>query len=592
MPATLTLPPSGTRSGRFVTATVDQAALGLVAWEGVLAVEGRPTGDGRQFAVGALRWGDEQPLPVDLFAMLADPDGGWGHDGSEICGRIDEIWRTDEADDTAFIRARGVYDTGSDVGAEVVRLQRLGMLTGVSIDVDDIEVQMPDVIDDVDIMDLLFGFGPEIYSAGRIRRATVCSIPAFIEAKIEPVDSAGALVASPVAFPAGVRVWTPTRGFGTDRAEVALTAAGAGRFERRSFGGRWSTEDPPAELFERQTYSEYTPFTIDADGRLSGHICRWTDVHIGFTGRTVTPPRTTCDYRHARAGGHVLTAEGRMVPTARLFAQFTPGRRGHAEERGVDAQAAVEWYENMTACCADVVPYDDDHGIQLQGRLRDVPREWVVALRGSDLSPDWRWIGGRLEAVAFAAVNVSGFPSYYERLPALAASAVALGVDVHVGPLPEMVGDAWVIGGQVRALVASPVRITDQATAALALVGRVEQLAARVEQLEQAALAAEAAALCAGLPSAADEAAALLSGLDLDAPPAPAEHLTVNSIEVQADPVAQFDRIVAAVAGALGVPVPPVQFAAAVECPDCGWTGPEGMLKDGACPECGAVIDG
>jgi len=64
------------------------------AWEGVLVVEGSPTGDGRQFSEGALTWA-ELPLPLKWQEREAD-----GHDGAVIVGRTNTPafslrWHTD-----------------------------------------------------------------------------------------------------------------------------------------------------------------------------------------------------------------------------------------------------------------------------------------------------------------------------------------------------------------------------------------------------------------------------------------------------------------------------------------------------------------
>jgi hypothetical protein len=60
---------------------------------------------------------------------------------------------------------------------------------------------------------------------------------------------------------------------------------------------------------------------------------------------------------------------------------------------------------------ADVTAGEDDFGIWVAGALRPGLRaEDVRALMASDVSGDWRRIGGSLELVAVLAVNVPGFP--------------------------------------------------------------------------------------------------------------------------------------------------------------------------------------
>ncbi|WP_162451325.1 phage minor head protein [Phytoactinopolyspora mesophila] len=100
---------------------------GFVGWSGVLAVEGDPTGDGREIALGALRW---ENLPLDLRWTKFDRGG---HDDAVVVGRIDEIERVD-----GQILATGVIDTTFAEGAAVAALIERGLAGGVSVDLDDI----------------------------------------------------------------------------------------------------------------------------------------------------------------------------------------------------------------------------------------------------------------------------------------------------------------------------------------------------------------------------------------------------------------------------------------------------------------------
>lgn len=569
-------------TGTLPRATSRQFAtdgLGLVPWRGVIAVEGKPTGDGRMFRRGSLYW-DEMRLPQDLFAMLKDPDGGDGHAGAAICGRIDRIWK-EEASDHVEVWAEGIYDTSSDTGREVLRLQNQGMLTGVSVDVDAVEVVVPEMSDEDMLMAVLFGGGVEEYSSGRIRRVTVCSIPAFIEARIFPVDTGGTLVAGAGAAGfVGVRVWTPVEVHG---GTLVASAAVAAPVERDVFRSALTESAPPADVFTRREYRGYTPYTVDADGRVSGHVSPWGACHIGFTDRCVTAPRSSNGYAHARTG-HVLTAEGDLVPTARVFAQFGPGRRAHAPEE-LAAAPAVEWYESMCLAVADVAVYEDQHGIQVQGRVRPgVTNNQLVAFRASRVSPDWRTISGRLECVGFAVVNVSGFTN--TAYPALVASAVGVGLP----PRGELSGSMFFSGDECRTLVATGGPSTD------VLSDAVASLLARVDELEQEKFREKAQALLAGVPSVEDEQAAfqaevasLLDGVDLAADDADTaddgillDGLTADELTVLARVArlaeARLARTAAAelADGADGdtktCPQCKKQVPADAEtCPECGW---------------------
>lgn len=113
--------------------------------------------------------------------------------------------------------------------------------------------------------------------------------------------------------------------------------------------------------------------------------------------------------------------------------------------RASDAQA---FYAHTGSAVADVALYEDQWGIAAAGALRPgVTPEQVRALRGSDISPDWRPIGGRLECVALLAVNTSGFIT-----PALAASGSQAINGVAPGRLAAMLD---IDSGEVTALVAA-----------------------------------------------------------------------------------------------------------------------------------------
>lgn len=710
----------------------------LVPWRGVIAVEGVPTGDNRLFAEGSLWW-DERYVPFDLFVMTRDPEGGSGHDGSEIGGRVDKIWR-ENSGATSEIWAEGVYDTSLPAGKAAASLQAKNMLKGVSIDVDSVQqIERPEL----SYVDLPVGPRMEAYSKGRIRRITVCSIPAFIEARISPievttdvipgapatarstvkssfavkfnpggckgkggglwavmdgadvvdcygskgdaedaekkaktaaaqrqfqmggydvsydaVDSGGPMdnqdvlhmvardestcgperawsIVAPdgtvvacledryeayeaarsldddmygcqdegdgggqyaaasedddeaqvVIVSSGVRrkvklvdrlrVWTPVRDFG-DAATQTLVASAAPSLV---FSSVLTETDPPAEVLRKVAYNEFTPATIDAQGRISGHITPHGECHIGYTNRCVMAPKSRDGYRFARAGGHVLTAEGDLVPTARIFAQFTPGRRAHAPE-DLRAAEAVAWYESMTCAVGDVAIYDDAFGIQVQGRVRPgITRHQLVAFRASDISPDWRTINGRLECVGLACVNVSGFPSRYERLPALVASAAEQGIEVGLPPEAEMVGSIWVADGKVQTLVASAVHAEERGPN-LVLMSAIERMAVRLEQVEQRELAREAATLLDGVPSEDEVQAELealvasaLEGVDEIAPPTEDEVDEFSSLDEE-----EIDQLHALLVRLAEGQRPPRR------CENCG---ARMSYDQNSCPNCG-----
>jgi len=170
------------------------------SWEGVLAVEGIVTGDGREFAPGALTWAD---LPIPLRWNIEDSHGGEARTKAVNVGRIDRIWRDDNK-----IMGAGVLDLSDDNGQRAYDKLKGEFLRGVSIDADsiadaDVEFVWPDDVnagmedgDEGDLLEMLFA-QPEkmIFHGGRIRGATLVDIPAFAEAYVALLDEEGAVVA-------------------------------------------------------------------------------------------------------------------------------------------------------------------------------------------------------------------------------------------------------------------------------------------------------------------------------------------------------------------------------------------------------------
>ena len=166
-------------------------------WEGTIAVEGERTGDGRQFDNDALTWAE---LPIPLRWNKEDSHGGVPHTVAVNVGRIDKVWR-----DGSRIMGSGVFNTGEEDGRRAYELVKGQFLKGISVDVDDItdadiefvwadndESTDTDDTSEADLFDALFA-QPEfvIFHSGRIRAATLCDIPAFVDAAIALSESPG-----------------------------------------------------------------------------------------------------------------------------------------------------------------------------------------------------------------------------------------------------------------------------------------------------------------------------------------------------------------------------------------------------------------
>lgn len=148
----------------------DEEEITEIPVHGVLAPEGIPTGDGRQFGEGGLT---TRNLPLPIAYQLLSGDG---HDGSATVGRIDEVFR--EGNEMRF---RGALVLSKEHTAAVIEGIIDGTVRGISVDVDDVEVDMS-MSEESDGMD---GRMPvTVFSHARIAGVTIVPIPAFQEAFI------------------------------------------------------------------------------------------------------------------------------------------------------------------------------------------------------------------------------------------------------------------------------------------------------------------------------------------------------------------------------------------------------------------------
>jgi hypothetical protein len=144
-----------------------------VPWHGVVAPTGVKSGDRRRFAPDAMRFRD---LPVPLRFQKIDAGG---HDGSFIVANIENMFEED-----GLIKASGRF-TLSPESDEAIGLVADGMLRGVSVDLDDVTVELQN--EDGTTFDLDTGDPRDAIETvvdGRVASAALVSIPAFQEAYI------------------------------------------------------------------------------------------------------------------------------------------------------------------------------------------------------------------------------------------------------------------------------------------------------------------------------------------------------------------------------------------------------------------------
>jgi len=416
---------------------VDDSALSST-WEGVLAVEGIPSGDGRLMEAGSLRW---EGLPIPLRDAPTDEGE---HRGAVVVGQIVEIWRASNE-----IRARGTFDLDSPDGREAARRVGNEMKQGVSVDLDDVDLEVRVAAEVLEGMEqevaALFDEDGEdtaeveeeretddegrvvvahfeadeemlVTTDARIRAATIVDIPAFVEARIA-VSSEGAAVVAASDGPALV-------------AAAAPDAPPAAWFANPDFGA-----DPASDprLVEGPDGQVGCPLTVTEDGRVFGHLALWASCHTAFADECVSPPSSVTDYAYFRVGA-VKTREGKEVATGRLTVDtLHAGRRASAAD-------TVAHYEHTGLAVADVAAGEDGHGVWVAGTIRpDATPEQIRALRSSPLSGDWRRVGGNLELVAALAVNSPGFP--VPRALVAGGSVTTLQRAANLGPRSEPMSD-------------------------------------------------------------------------------------------------------------------------------------------------------
>jgi hypothetical protein len=184
-----------------------------ITWEGVLALEGEETGDGREFAHGSLDWA-VPPLP--LMYQYETSHGG-DTDKSTNVGNITEVWR-----DGSKIMGRGTIDLDDPYGMQAARKMKNKYLNGVSIDADsvknaDIELVFaqpdPNATEEEQLIEMMSGAPPEktIFHRGRVRGATLVNLPAFVGASLELTGDLTMLDEQPLTAAGGVRKYIRDR---------------------------------------------------------------------------------------------------------------------------------------------------------------------------------------------------------------------------------------------------------------------------------------------------------------------------------------------------------------------------------------------
>lgn len=411
----------------------------------VIIVEGMETSDGRFIEPGAL---DHRALPLPILAQTRNPEGGDGHAGADVIGRLDTLERVDGSEitdkETGKPFPEGVFvwrGTGFiDPDAAGTKLAQKGYLTGNSADLSDVEAEF--VWGDAEDDDGTKGPQQIRMTSGKIAATTLVPIPAFAQAYVQ-IDGETVTPNEETITAAAAPAWVAAE-VGDD---CFLCAAGI----PEGFAAQQVTEIvagaapevllPLAEMFTDPGLSGPTPLTLlDAEAdfgyiEVVGHLATWGTCHTGFAGQCVTPPRSRQDYGYFNVGAvRALAENGEKVTVA--AGHITMGEGGHAGIK-MSAAAAAAFYDNVNTVVADVTAGEDAYGIWVHGVVRrSATPEQVEALRAAPLSGDWRTIDGSLELVAALAVNSGGFPIPRARV----ASGVPMAL-VAAGAVPQPVAN-------------------------------------------------------------------------------------------------------------------------------------------------------
>jgi hypothetical protein len=371
----------------------------------MLAPINASTGDGRRFAAGAITLAD-LPMP---FEWARSREGG--HDGAVAVGAIQEAqvmsvkdalageWISPEAAKGMDAASLGVFARGvmfddadreamprlaEDV-AEAMHLAGNGTL-GPSVDLDSFEAIPVMAGSDEEVsweaieayMEENDGAEPPIellITAGRVRAATLVSIPAFSETS-RPLELIPAEETPEGEEPSGEH-----------GADLHALVASQGRAL------------PDVGAFSLPELAGPTAITWDwANGRVFGHIATWATCHVGYGDVCVTPPREDEAYAWFNRFA-VETADGGTISAGRL----TLGGR-HAG-LALSASAAMNAYDEKTTA-AHVRAYADAYGIVVAGVIEP-------GLTGADraildrrkVSGDWREVGSSLALVEVLALS-------------------------------------------------------------------------------------------------------------------------------------------------------------------------------------------
>lgn len=396
-------------------------------WSGIIAIEDEQTGDGRVMAAGSARW---ENLPGAFRWDVADEGG---HYGAVAIGTVEGITRQG-----SLIHGWGYVDAEDPLGQEAIRKMDAGFLRFVSVDPDDLTVEVMDTSITAAEMEaaqqaiqvLMAGAG-EVdpgaaagavvykYAAGqmierwlsfRIRGVTLVDIPAFDRATItlDPV-TVQASAREAATMRRVMRQFNRVEPSPTHPCECGGGCGGEACSTLIAASGRLVLPiAAPAWVFATRTFDRLTNLGTFEEpwGRyFAGHIAPWGACHLGSPANLcITAPRDPSGYamfnrRPARTSDGVevmvgpVTMSGLHVDGDLLW--------DTAAEVMEDADAIVGW----------AVAGADQFGPWIAGALLpSVEGERLERWLGCEPSGDWRNVSGALHLIGTHMVPDPGLP--------------------------------------------------------------------------------------------------------------------------------------------------------------------------------------
>lgn len=369
-------------------------------WANPITVQGVESDDGRLFNLFEFR-----DLPL-AFRWDKEDDGG--HRGAMAVGVMDKVSFDDK---TGFWMGEGEYaDTPeadqasalADMGAAFLSADPGGKLE-YHVDILDADGNIVDPVEIEKAFDAMWDGSPEeaakadewlqtlrerttfdLYEVGGV---TQVDIPCWPQCRI-------ALVAPAAPEPAQARKF-----MGGDRTDAATQRARV--LLRRIASG---PARMPAAWFAKEELTGWKKWTIDDDGRMSGHLATWNACHRGFTQSCVRPAYQT-DFKDFHTGEVALDDD------TRLRIGVITHHEGHLET----ADDYRRLFEDPMAQLGPVRLYADEFGIQACGGVwPDVDPVEVARALGAYTSGDWQLHGREWRLHAVAVVNDPGYAHYEE----------------------------------------------------------------------------------------------------------------------------------------------------------------------------------